>query len=357
MERAQKVEIDPKTPSPQPALLQTKVWALLIAIFIVLELGIHVFAPIPKIQASDLTLQNILSAVNRERTLRDLSTLREDNRLDTAAQQKSDDMLARHYFSHTDPEGNYIWPKIAAAGYSPYLQLGENLAIEFTDTQSLVSAWMNSPTHRANVLNTGFKDQGMGLAFGNAQDGQYYSAVTNTFGTLLPKKTVTQKAPTPQPAPVAQTPQTTKPAAKPTSKKPTTKTPAPTAPAPTPVPPAPAQPAPTATTPYKPVAIRGELAQNFTVGKQETAATTATSSLRTAPAVIPPAAAALKKPIMDFYKLNRYSVFVFGLILAMLIVFDVRLAIREGKKSWDKKINNLVVLILALIVVILIYWM
>ena len=103
-----------------------------------------------------------------------------------AAQSKTDDMQARHYFAHVDPDGHYIWDKIVADGYTPYLELGENLAIEFYDTDSLISAWMNSPEHRANILNDGFQDQGMGLTFGNPATGQYHSAIANTFGTLAP---------------------------------------------------------------------------------------------------------------------------------------------------------------------------
>src|SRR5208337_2857559 len=83
---------------------------------------------------------------------------------------------------------------------------GENLAIEFYDTDSLVSAWMNSPEHRANILNAGFQDQGMGLALGNPADGQYYSAITNTFGTLAPIPKA-QASPAPAAtAPVAEAP-------------------------------------------------------------------------------------------------------------------------------------------------------
>ncbi|MCL5775071.1 MAG: CAP domain-containing protein, partial [Patescibacteria group bacterium] len=130
-----------------------KIIILLLAVFVGLRLIYwHLFLPM-NVRASDLTLENILNAINKERSLRNLVLLNTDSRLSLAAQGKATDMQARHYFSHTDPEGNYIWPKIVAAGYTPYLQLGENLAIEFYNTDSLVNAWMNSPTHRANVLN------------------------------------------------------------------------------------------------------------------------------------------------------------------------------------------------------------
>src|ERR1051326_4935492 len=134
----------------------------LLILFIAIRVVLTLALPQPKAEASDLTIENIMSAVNRERSLRNLLTLNADSRLSSAAVYKSNDMMTRHYFSHQDPEGNFIWGKIEQAGYTPYLQLGENLAIEFYDTDSLVAAWMNSPTHRANILNDGFKDQGMG---------------------------------------------------------------------------------------------------------------------------------------------------------------------------------------------------
>jgi len=150
--------------------------------------------------ASDITVNNLVSAVNQERTSRNIPSLTYNAKLAAAAQYKSDDMVARNYFAHTDPEDHYIWDKIVTEGYSPYTILGENLAIDFDDTQSLVAAWINSPTHRANLLNINFKDQGMGVTFGDANSGQYSVAVANTFGAQPIAQTPQQ---TPAPAPTA----------------------------------------------------------------------------------------------------------------------------------------------------------
>jgi hypothetical protein len=174
--------------------------------------------------------------------------------LSKAAAYKAQDMVNRKYFSHTDPSGNYIWPTITAYGYTPYTQLGENLAIEFSNTESLVQAWMNSPTHRANILNEGFKDQGMGVSFGNVGDGEYSSSIANTFGSLTIKKqpepvavqTTPEPIPTPTPATPTPTPTTPKPQPKPTPKPVEVKpTPPPTTPTPTPT--STPQPIPTST--------------------------------------------------------------------------------------------------------------
>ncbi|HYV33353.1 MAG TPA: CAP domain-containing protein, partial [Candidatus Limnocylindria bacterium] len=185
--------------------------------FVIVKLSLLFFLPSQNLSlASDLTDQNILNAVNEQRSLRNLASLKFNDKLALAAQSKSDDMQARHYFAHVDPDGHYVWDKIVAAGYTPYLQLGENLAIEFYDTDSLMAAWMNSPTHRANILQEGFKDQGMGMTLGSPEQGQYYSAITNTFGTLAvppaPKK-ITTPPPIPKPSktPTKTTPATTPP--------------------------------------------------------------------------------------------------------------------------------------------------
>jgi|GEM_PF-1837182 len=159
------------------------------------------------ISASDLTTSNIASAINNERTQRNIPALNYNSKLAAAAQYKASDMIARKYFSHVDPDGHYIWDKIVAEGYAPYTILGENLAVDFSDTEGLVAAWMDSPTHRENILNANFVDQGIGVAFGNTANGEFSSSIANTFGAQ-PAHAAPQPQPTPQPAP--------KPAPKPT---------------------------------------------------------------------------------------------------------------------------------------------
>lgn len=335
-----------------------KIIILLLAVFVGLRLIYwHLFLPM-SVRASDLTLENILNAINKERSLRNLVLLNTDSRLSLAAQGKAADMEARHYFSHTDPEGNYIWPKIVAAGYTPYLQLGENLAIEFYNTDSLVNAWMNSPTHRANVLNEGFRDQGMGLEFGNADAGQYHSAITNTFGTLAIKKAASSPAVKSETAP----------APKPAT-KPATQTPPPTpAPATTPAPaPTPATTAPVSNiqTQGTPLAIRGDENQSYALPQAADPQTTTPVSASSVPAAqgtphrpafepLTVGGAPAPKNPADF---TRYlSLFLTALII-IFIVSDIKDAFQNKLAGLDKKINNLVLLILALIVLAFLYWL
>ncbi len=159
--------------------------------------------------ASDITPDNIARAVNQERTQRSLVALNYNTKLAAAADYKANDMINRKYFSHVDPDGNYIWNKIISEGYTPYTVLGENLAIDFPNTEGLMAAWIDSPTHRANILNADFRDQGLGVAFGNSAENQYSVAVANTFGA---QPVVTAQ---PKPAPAAQPAAVVKPEAKP----------------------------------------------------------------------------------------------------------------------------------------------
>jgi uncharacterized membrane protein len=218
------------------------------------------------IDASDITAQSIAAGVNNERSERNLTTLNYNADLAEAAQYKASDMIARNYFSHTDPDGNYIWPTIVADGYTPYTTLGENLAVNFPDTDSLMSAWIDSPEHRANILNSAFQDQGAGTALGTG-NGQYTDAMANTFGAQPPKTTPKASTPNPPatPAAPAKTPVTA--ATKTTTPPKTTPTPKTTIPTPpkTNTPPAtPAAPAKTPTaspTTATPTTIPTDIAQ------------------------------------------------------------------------------------------------
>ena len=356
MQNAGKIEKATETTKHHSKILNIRILGFIAVIFGILKLTITLFSG-QIIYASDLTLDNILSAINKERGLRNLITLNTDNRLSYAAQDKAQDMIVRHYFSHTDPEGNYIWPKIVAAGYTPYVQLGENLAIEFYNTESLVSAWMNSPTHRANILNEGFKDQGMGLDFGNTQNNQYSSAIVNTFGALMVKKIVS-----PPPPPKEQTPsnQTLPSNPPPSSLAPPTSTPAKNLGTP--------ENPPTASTslvasngtnkkPSESLAIRGNLQEpNFTTAALHQASTSSESqkkdTLKTkAPISIQNA------NVFNSLKANRYLSLGLGIAILLLLLSDLKITLEKKLSFLDKKINNLLLLILSLLVIAFMYWL
>jgi hypothetical protein len=150
--------------------------------------------------AGGIDAYDLMNKINNERTQRFIPALSTNTKLITASDGKARDMLERSYFAHVDPDGNYVWPRVEAAGYRSYLTLGENLAMDFTSANSVISAWMNSPTHRANIINEKFEDQGL-TAISGAYEPQHDTImVVSLFGTLYRTKSVPQSPTTPAPA-------------------------------------------------------------------------------------------------------------------------------------------------------------
>ncbi|WP_330240912.1 CAP domain-containing protein [Streptomyces sp. NBC_00525] len=106
----------------------------------------------------------ILALVNEERGKVGCSPVTASSSLASLAQRFSDDMAARGFFGHTDPDGRTPWDRAAAAGISGLG--GENIARGQTDAQAVMDAWMNSDGHRANILNCDYKTLGVGVHFG-----------------------------------------------------------------------------------------------------------------------------------------------------------------------------------------------
>jgi uncharacterized protein YkwD len=344
------------------SLIKPNTIGLLLVFFLAVKVLIALAIPQSSVlQASDLTADNILNGINQQRSLRDLVTLNTNGMLTWAAQSKADDMQARHYFAHVDPDGHYIWDKIVAAGYTPYLELGENIAIEFYDTDSLISAWMNSPEHRANILNDGFKDQGMGLNFGDTTIGQYHSVIDNTFGALAPVPKVSVPASNAQAVPKSVT-AAPKPVATP---KPKTLGTQKTAPA-SPTMPQTPSPATVTTTPplNQPILTRAEeeLAQNnpqsnFSLGQPAVATSSSSTKTSISKKSAPPVVGSLNNPTLTSYQENRYLVLFAGLILLLFMLSDIRKNVQNKFSHLDKKFNNLIVLIISLVVIAFMYWL
>ncbi|MFA5841192.1 MAG: CAP domain-containing protein [Candidatus Paceibacterota bacterium] len=102
---------------------------------------------------------------NTERESQKLSTLRVNPILNKAAEMKATDMATKGYFAHTSPEGKTPWYWLGEVGYQ-YQYAGENLAINFSDSIDVTNAWMNSPTHKANIVKGNYTEIGTGIATG-----------------------------------------------------------------------------------------------------------------------------------------------------------------------------------------------
>lgn len=105
----------------------------------------------PQTVSLPLALQELLVATNQQRSEHNLPALTMNTLLNESAARKCEDMAARNYWDHNTPEGVEPWEFIQAAGYQ-YSKAGENLAYGFLDEEAVVTGWMESPTHRDNLL-------------------------------------------------------------------------------------------------------------------------------------------------------------------------------------------------------------
>ncbi|MFG2358019.1 CAP domain-containing protein [Streptomyces sp. NPDC048521] len=107
----------------------------------------------------------VLKLVNEERAKVGCSALAANSSLTGLAEAFSDDMAARGFFDHTDPDGATPWDRAAKAGVTDLG--GENIARGQATAAAVMEAWMNSPGHRANILNCDFKTLGVGVHLGS----------------------------------------------------------------------------------------------------------------------------------------------------------------------------------------------
>ncbi|MGC9495863.1 CAP domain-containing protein [Streptomyces sp. WG7] len=119
----------------------------------------------------------VLALVNEERAAAGCSPVTANSRLTRAADDYSDVMASSGVMSHTGPDGSTMASRVEAAGYQ-WSTLGENIARGQADAASVMDSWMNSPGHRANILNCSFKELGVGVHFGDG--GPWW---TQNFGT------------------------------------------------------------------------------------------------------------------------------------------------------------------------------
>ncbi|MFI7586114.1 CAP domain-containing protein [Spongisporangium articulatum] len=130
-------------------------------------------------EASDTSFaQQVVSLTNAERAKAGCGALTADSTLTSVAQAHSADMASHNYFSHNSQDGTTPFQRMSAAGYG-YRTAGENIAAGQPTPSAVVSAWMNSAGHRANILNCSFTEIGVGYATG----GSYRTYWTQDFGT------------------------------------------------------------------------------------------------------------------------------------------------------------------------------
>ncbi len=117
-------------------------------------------------QAAQDACQAVFNLMNQQRAARGLSALVWSKALTNAAQVRANEITTS--FSHTRPNGQQFWT------VDSNVQYGENLAKMYQSADSVYTAWMNSPTHAANIMDAGYKT--VGIAICQTGDGSWYWA-------------------------------------------------------------------------------------------------------------------------------------------------------------------------------------
>jgi len=162
--------------------LQTESSISILAIILVIE-AFSIAQPV-FFQRTDLfasILQNVLiNETNTSRQSENVFPLKENPLLDAAAQMKAEDMASKGYFAHVSPQGLTPWYWMGQVGYN-YTYAGENLAINFSDSEDVIKAWLNSPAHRENLLSQHFTEIGIATARGT-YEGKDTTFIVQMFG-------------------------------------------------------------------------------------------------------------------------------------------------------------------------------
>lgn len=133
--------------------------------------------------AANISPAEVIRLTNVQRAASGLGALTENSALNGAALAKGNDMLAKGYWAHFAPDGTSPWSFFLNFGYK-YKYAGENLARDFPDASSAVNAWMNSPSHKENILNSNYREIGIGVVEGNLA-GVETTIIVQFFGSHL----------------------------------------------------------------------------------------------------------------------------------------------------------------------------
>ena len=131
--------------------------------------------------ASNIPPEAIIELINQKRNDAGLGKLEYNAHLAQAARAKGEHMLSQDYWAHIAPDGTQPWKFFTNAGYI-YRFAGENLARDFSDPTSAVSAWMASPSHKENLLSSKYKDTGVAVVEGDL-NGVDTTLIVQLFGS------------------------------------------------------------------------------------------------------------------------------------------------------------------------------
>lgn len=163
--------------------MKLKIGVICLAILIVLLIAVPPFKAAVYDSLSAIYAAVLVSMTNQNRVAANISELAVNPLLEKAAQMKADDMAAKGYFSHNTPDGKTPWHWFEQAGYK-YIYAGENLAVNFENSEDVQTAWMNSKGHFLNIMNPKYTEIGIATSTGTYK-GRTAVFVVQMFGTPM----------------------------------------------------------------------------------------------------------------------------------------------------------------------------
>jgi uncharacterized protein YkwD len=136
------------------------------------------------VSAAEITRASVVAGMNSYRAQHGLAPLREDSRLDAAADDRMRDMEDLGYWSHNSPDGRspFVW--LRPRGYM-FSFAAENLATGFETAEVLVAAWMESRGHRENIMSANYDDCGVAIIDGSTTGRATGKSIVVLFGRAL----------------------------------------------------------------------------------------------------------------------------------------------------------------------------
>ncbi len=172
----------------RPHLLRGANVRKIILVVLFLELFTFLLPTLSRINMSSQMAAVLPAALddltNSERQSQNKPILSVSALLNKAAEMKAEDMAQKGYFAHTSPEGKTPWYWLQQVGYQ-YQYAGENLAINFNDSEDVTKAWIASPSHEANLVKENYTEVGTGIASGIYQ-GRETVFVAQVYANPLP---------------------------------------------------------------------------------------------------------------------------------------------------------------------------
>lgn len=188
------------TNAHRPYLFRHPVLGFINALLLCATIGTSVLLSLtPELaRLSTVSVPTIVRLTNAERQKAGLPPLGENAALARSAQLKGEHMLRHDYFDHTSPDGVSPWAWFDLAKYS-YVYAGENLAIDFSEAEDVVAAWMQSSGHRRNLLADRYTEVGIAVVTGEFE-GRTATVVVQHFGQRPPTSVATNPSETPAPS-------------------------------------------------------------------------------------------------------------------------------------------------------------